>query len=309
MTEYNAELYGRFVSTIKFLLEQLLSQNDFRAQFVAARVKNIISLRKKIKKNGAYLKMKSVAELDDLAGCRIIFYIEKDVDRIFPLIRKAFKIVNYKLRYSTDRYNATHIIVSLKKDRLKLIEYSAFANLKCEIQMTTVLHHAWSELEHDVIYKPDPSLFEFAPEVFESIKGRFTDVMEKHIKEAQRSFDYIFEELEKLKQGKKIFDNTFIASIEDTDSNNAIHERLKLLLQYIEQYGDKTPPDIDIIKILRAALEKAKALPTKPLKTPLGEFDGRSYDDVVAVVLDILKRLRFVYLDKVFTVLTELSTD
>ncbi|PIZ52942.1 hypothetical protein COY25_04395, partial [Candidatus Uhrbacteria bacterium CG_4_10_14_0_2_um_filter_41_7] len=253
--------------------------------------------------------MKSITELDDLAGCRIIFYIKEDIDRVTPLIRKDFKVINHKLHYSTNSYNATHIIVSLKKDRLKLTEYSAFTNLKCEIQLTTVLHHAWAELEHDVIYKPDQGLFEFAPEVFESIKGRFTDVMEKHIKEAQRSFDYIFEELEKLEQGKKVFDKTFVTSIEDAASNNAIHERLKLLLQYIEQYGDNPPPDIDIIKILRAALKKAKALPVEPVKTLIGEFDGRSYDDVVAVVLDILKQLRFVHLDKVFAVLAELAID
>ncbi|HAL50098.1 TPA: hypothetical protein DDY56_04335, partial [Candidatus Uhrbacteria bacterium] len=272
MTEYNTELYGRFASTIKFLLEQLLSQNGFRTQFVAARAKDIASLKKKIKNNGAYSKMKSITELDDLAGCRIIFYIEKDIERVTPLIRKDFKVINHKLRYSTDSYNATHIIVSLKKDRLKLTEYSAFTNLKCEIQLTTVLHHAWAELEHDVIYKPDQDLFEFAPEVFESIKGRFTDVMEKHIKEAQRSFDYIFEELEKLKQGKKVFDKTFVTSIEDATSNNAIHERLKLLSQYIQQYGDKTPPEIDIVKILRVALEKAKSLPVEPVKTLWGMF-------------------------------------
>lgn len=327
MTEYNAELYGRFASTVKFLLEQLLSQNGFRAQLVAARAKAPSSLRKKIKKNGAYSKMKSITELDDLAGCRIIFYIERDIERAIPLIQKDFKVVKDKLHYSTNsnvelpiansddnateisNYNARHLIVNLKNDRLKLTEYSAFANLKCEIQLTTVLHHAWSELEHDVIYKPDPSLFEFAPEVLESIRERFTQVMDDHIKEAQRSFDYIFEELEKLKQGKKVFDKTFITSIEDATSNNAIHERLKLLLQYIEQYGDKTPPDIDIIKILRTALEKSKALPVEPVKTLLGEFDGRSFDDVVAVVLDILKQLRFVHLDKVFALLTELSTD
>lgn len=312
MAKYDTELYGRFASTIKFLLEQLLSQNGFHVQFVAARAKNptsIIRNSEDDEKKKKYSKIKSITELDDLAGCRIIFYIEKDIERIIPLIRKDFKVINHKPHYSTDSYNATHFIVSLKKDRLKLTEYSAFTNLKCEIQLTTVLHHAWAELEHDIIYKPDQGLLKFAPEVFESIKGRFTDVMEKHIHKAQRSFDYIVEVLENLKQGKKVFDKTFVTSIEDAASNNAIHERLKLLLRYIEQYGDKTPPDIDIIKILRAALEKAKALPVEPIKTLLGEFEGRSYDDVVAVVLDILKRLRFVYLEKVFAVLTELSTD
>jgi len=40
-----------------------------------------------------------------------------------------------------------------------------------------------------------------------------------------------------------------------------------------------------------------------------GELRGQSYDDVVAVVLDISKLLRFVHLDKVFAVLAELAID
>ena len=50
-------------------------------------------------------------------------------------------------------YEATHIITSFGKKRIALSEYSKFDGLKCEIQLTSILHHAWSEIEHDMIYK------------------------------------------------------------------------------------------------------------------------------------------------------------
>lgn len=309
LSGYNAELYQDFASTIKFLLEKLLKRHGFNKQTVTHRAKDKASLEKKIKKDGAYRKLKKITEIDDLAGCRIIFYIEKDIERIIPLLRDDFKIVDHKLRYSEDGYNATHIIVSLKKNRLKLSEYSAFENLKCEIQITTVLHHAWSELEHDIIYKPERELFEFDPKTFESLKQRFSEIMQKQIKEAQHGFDFIFEEVEKLRQGKKIFDRSFINSIANAESNNNLYEALKLLLKYIDEYGDKIPNDIDVVKIITAALKKSASLPKEPIKTAIGDFSGYDFEAVTGVALDILNRLRYSRLENVFDLLAELANN
>jgi hypothetical protein len=35
----------------------------------------------------------------------------------------------------------------------RLPEYARFAGLHCEIQVQTILNHAWSETSHDIIYK------------------------------------------------------------------------------------------------------------------------------------------------------------
>jgi ppGpp synthetase/RelA/SpoT-type nucleotidyltranferase len=313
LSEYDIESYRDFSSTIKFLLEKLLKRHGFNKQTVTFRVKDRVSLKKNLKKDGLYLKLKHITQIDDLAGCRIIFYIKKDIDRIIPLFRDDFKIVKpNKLHYSDKGYNANHLYVALKKNRLKLSEYSAFADLKCEIQLTTVLHHAWSELEHDIIYKPDEELeeiYEYDQKSQESIKKRFEEIMEKQIMEAQHGFDFIFEEIEKLRQGKKIFDRSFITSIVNEESNNNLYETLKLFLKFIDEYGDKTPKDIDTVKIMRATLEKSASLPKEPIKTVLGDFAGYDLEAVADIVLDILNRLRYSRPEDVFNLLVDLVSD
>ena len=93
-------------------------------------------------------------ELDDLAGCRVIFYLDSDIQRFIEYIYKEFSVIKNVPKFSPDDYNGHHLIVHLNQDRLNLTEYSKFAGLKCEIQLTTVLYHAWSEMAHDIIYKP-----------------------------------------------------------------------------------------------------------------------------------------------------------
>lgn len=298
-------LYGDFSYTIKFILENLLRKNNFKYQAITYREKSEKSLKDKLE---TVKKIKSVKDIDDLAGCRIIFYLDNDVQRVIQYLQNEFVVVKQNLKYSDDSYNALHLIVKLNKDRLKLSEYERFIGLKCEIQLTTVLYHSWSELAHDVIYKPEKSFSEFDKRAFDSIKGRFSDVMKNHIKQAQYSFDFIFKEIEKIKQGKQVFDVAFLKSV-DSKANNEIYENLKILLKYIEEFGDKTPKELKIIEIVNNTLEKSKQLKKEPIKTAFGDLPGHDYADIAEICLDILERLRFAYPKEVFETLSRLSID
>lgn len=300
------ELYRDFSYTTKFILENLLRKNSFKYQAITYREKDEKPLKEKLE---IIKKIKSVKDIDDLAGCRIIFYLDNDVQRVIQYLQNEFVVVKQNLKYSDDSYNALHLIVKLNKDRLKLSEYERFSGLKCEIQLTTVLYHSWSELAHDVIYKPEKSLSEFDKRAFDSIKGRFSDVMKNHIKQAQYSFDFIFKEIEKIKQGKQVFDVAFLKSIVDSKANNEIYENLKILLKYIEEFGDKTPKELKIIEIVNSTLEKSKQLKKEPIKTAFGDLPGHDYIDITEICLDILERLRFAYPKEVFETLSLLSVD
>lgn len=300
------DLYRDFSYTIKFILENLLHKNNFKYQAITYREKNEKSLKDKLE---TVKKIKSVKDIDDLAGCRIIFYLDNDVQRVIQYLQNELVVVKQNLKYSDDSYNALHLIVKLNKDRLKLSEYERFNGLKCEIQLTTVLYHSWSELAHDVIYKPEKSLSEFDKRAFDSIKGRFSDVMKNHIKQAQYSFDFIFKEVEKIKQGKQVFDVAFLKSIVDSKANNEIYENLKILLKYIEEFGDKTPKELKIIEIVNNTIEKSKKLKKEPIKTAFGDLPGHDYADITEICLDILDRLRFAYPKEVFETLSRLSID
>ncbi len=50
-------------------------------------------------------------------------------------------------------YLSVHYVVSLNQSRENLGEYTPYKGLKCEIQVRTLLQHAWAEIEHDRNYK------------------------------------------------------------------------------------------------------------------------------------------------------------
>ncbi|MFZ5994393.1 MAG: hypothetical protein ACOYU4_05360 [Thermodesulfobacteriota bacterium] len=300
--------YKDFSSTVKFILETLLKNNGFHYQVVSAREKDPESLERKLRDN-SNLQNISLAELDDLAGCRVIFYLDSDIKRSIGYVYKEFSVVKDVPKFSPDDYNAHHLVVHLNKDRLNLTEYSLFAGLKCEIQLTTVLYHAWSEMAHDIIYKPQKELTEFDKPAFDSLKKQFSDVMQNHIRQASYSFEFIYRQFEKLKQGKTVFDIQFLEGLTKSVSNNDLFEQLSLLSQFVQEFGDKTPKNLDIITIVDSALQKAKATTPKPIETSLGVFEGKNYADIAEVCLDVLNELKYFHTEKIFELLIQLSGD
>jgi len=123
ISEYKSQqsIYEDFAKTVGSILETLLKNNEFRYQIVSSRVKEISSLQKKITEDKKLQKLKTVTEIDDLAGCRIIFYIDSDIQRFLNYIYKEFDVIKKNLKYSEDEYNALHLIVKFKKDRLNLM--------------------------------------------------------------------------------------------------------------------------------------------------------------------------------------------
>lgn len=65
-------------------------------------------------------------------------------------------------RKSTDPdrfgYASVHYVLSLKPSRAQLSEYRRFAGLKFELQIRSILQHAWAEIEHDLQYKTEQAV-------------------------------------------------------------------------------------------------------------------------------------------------------
>lgn len=143
-------LYESFANTVRFIFEKaiLAARSLPQPQSVQCRAKEVESLRRRLSEAG---KLDTQAlELDrrDLAGVRLIFYTNNDVDRFVasPLIRENFEIEDdsTKIHHPTpenegERYRAVHYTVRLREDRIRLPEYTRFAGLRCEIQVQTFL--------------------------------------------------------------------------------------------------------------------------------------------------------------------------
>lgn len=162
--EYKEELkkYKDFKLKVEVLIREFLVQNKINYHKIESRIKSIKRLDEKIyRKNEKY---NNLYEITDLVGLRIISYLENEVDRIADIIKKEFVIdpVNSidKRKLDSDRfgYKSLHYVVSLNDERKKLIEYSRFKDLKVEIQIRSILQHAWAEIEHDIGYKSENSI-------------------------------------------------------------------------------------------------------------------------------------------------------
>lgn len=99
----------------------------------------------------------------DLAGVRVATYVETDRLKVVEAIKKIFAgpgsdhvDVDNKDEAARERgsfYRATHCQVSLRQDVL-VGTYENLHGLSCEIQVCSLLAHAWNEIEHDLGYKP-----------------------------------------------------------------------------------------------------------------------------------------------------------
>lgn len=144
--------------TKEFLLSVLISKGIV-PHSITSREKDPEELREKITGEGGTPDA-LFNEINDLAGVRIIAYFPSDVDNIVPLIEKEFNIDS---KHSMDKrlsidpavfgYASVHFVVKFRPELLMLPEYALFNKMKCEIQVRTILQHAWAEIEHGIVYK------------------------------------------------------------------------------------------------------------------------------------------------------------
>jgi ppGpp synthetase/RelA/SpoT-type nucleotidyltranferase len=149
----NLPLWEDFLKKIVVLIEDLLKTKGVYPQGVVHRAKSLPSFEKKC---DAYDD--PFNEITDKCGIRIITYTLDDVEKVSNIIESELDI-----RECTDKskefkanefgYSCKHYIVKLDVQRAALSEYAKYAGLCVEIQIPTVLQHAWAEIEHGLNYK------------------------------------------------------------------------------------------------------------------------------------------------------------
>ena len=149
-------------------LESALQAAGIRAM-VTSRAKSPGRLKSKVLRRNAlrpipYKNMGEIYEdIVDLAGVRVSLYFPGDRDKTNDLITDLFTILEtkqfpdesrpptYNKRFSG--YWANHYRAYMKEESLDRSQ-KKYASAHIEIQVASVLMHAWSEVEHDLVYKP-----------------------------------------------------------------------------------------------------------------------------------------------------------
>lgn len=149
-------IYETYTTKIQDLIKDFASHSEVSLHDIFGRVKTEESLRKKIDKKDKY---NNLADVTDVIGIRVITFFDDDVDVLADIVEKEFKIDKAnsedKRRNEYDRfgYQSLHYIAQLNSSRTELLEYQGLSEVKFEIQIRSILQHAWAEIEHDLGYK------------------------------------------------------------------------------------------------------------------------------------------------------------
>jgi ppGpp synthetase/RelA/SpoT-type nucleotidyltranferase len=297
-------IYQAFAETVRFILEQALltAENQRQPQSIQCRAKGIESLRRRLAEANKQDTQTLERDRRDLAGIRVIFYTNNDVDRFLslPLIRENFEIEedSTKVHHPTPenrgaRYRAVHYTVRLRDDRIRLPEYAKFAGLRCEIQVQTILNHAWSETSHDILYK-DKIGDGYGGKAMESIARRFERIMDKYLIPAGFEIQKAQQEYERVLQGKELFDKDVASLLDHAQNNNERYEILSALKDYAIPNYDDLPAAYEGLKgpLLRAAKAARSTLPV-PIETTYGKMEGFKVDAVTKLIVEIVGSLRY----------------
>lgn len=199
-------VFQEFTHKLQALFLELLRKNSIDFAQIESRPKSVESFVEKIRKDrNGYVN--PLEDITDLVGIRIIAYYKEDVDKIGEIIEQEFEIdwensLNKTDALDPDRfgYLSVHYVISLSPPRNELTEWKAFSNIKAEVQVKTVLQHAWAAIDHKLRYKRASqvprnlrrqlfclsALLELADGEFSNLRSRTEEVEEQYTRDVKK---------------------------------------------------------------------------------------------------------------------------
>lgn len=151
-----------FTQSLSALCRTIIESGGIEIQNIEARTKTVSSLKEKINRPDKLDKYEELDDVTDLTGIRVILFLQEDCDKAIKLLGKNLKVDKAN---STDKdfgddadrfgYASRHLVVSHTEERCKLKDFKAFKDLKAEIQVRTVLQHAWAAIDWRLRYKSE----------------------------------------------------------------------------------------------------------------------------------------------------------
>ena len=128
-------------------LQDYLTEGGIRIAALESRVKAEDSLIGKLELKGS--KYESLADVTDVLGLRVITFYPDDVDKVASAIERLYKV---DWEHSIDK-RKLHNLDSFGYLSLHYVCFIPGMPYLMEIQMRTLLQHAWANMSHDTGYK------------------------------------------------------------------------------------------------------------------------------------------------------------
>ncbi|CAB0869404.1 GTP pyrophosphokinase family protein [Corynebacterium diphtheriae] len=140
-------------------LEDVLTDAGLTYDRVSARIKGWHSLKTKARKKnaqGAFIYPHPWDDVHDIIGVRITTLHSTEIPQIIEALADVFTVERSVDKTALTRisgsfgYGSHHLILKID-DRVK--DLNNYVGMVFEVQIRTVLQHAWAEFEHDIRYK------------------------------------------------------------------------------------------------------------------------------------------------------------
>lgn len=158
--DHAAPQYERLAEETVRIISALLKNSSVTLESISHRVKSRKSLDGKLSRHSKIGKYNKLSEVTDLCGIRVVCYTLEDCAIATAVIRNNFIIdeinsIDKSAALDVDRfgYKSSHLIVSLTNERTSLPENSDLSGLLAEVQIRTILQHAWASIEWVSNYK------------------------------------------------------------------------------------------------------------------------------------------------------------
>ena len=178
--------FESLAANLRQALKTFLTENNIPYLEVVSRVKDVESAYEKVTRKNYEQPFE---QIEDWCGLRVICYYSSDIDRICDILKEEFAIQTQedtaqRLAPNEFGYRSTHLIIKVKPTWAASPTYRNLLEIKAEVQIRTILMHAWAEIEHKLVYKnaeqaPDKfrrklfflsAKFEEADEQFEELR-------------------------------------------------------------------------------------------------------------------------------------------
>ena len=140
------------------LITSILDEAGINYLTVGGRTKSVASFATKASRavDGEPVYTDPLREITDQIGVRVITYVHTDVSAVADLIGTQLRVIDDRdLGQETASegrfgYASRHLLVSFDNGQP---EFESLRGLTAQVQVRTVLQHAWAEFEHDIRYK------------------------------------------------------------------------------------------------------------------------------------------------------------